>query len=115
MLRPVVHLLLHFVVPALIARQVTADERRRVFAVMVGTMVIDLDHLLADPIFDPGRCSIGFHPLHDTVAIAVYAAMALASLLPQLPKRARWWLRWSGVGLLIHVALDGLDCWMMRW
>ena len=28
------------------------------------TMMVDLDHLIADPIFDPQRC-IGFHPLHS--------------------------------------------------
>ena len=66
---------------------------------MLSTMVIDLDHLLADPIYDPGRCSIGFHPLHKVFPIAMYVA-ALAH-----PKT-----RLVGLGLCIHIALDGLDC-----
>ena len=28
---------------------------------MLTTMLIDLDHLLANPVFDPDRCSINFH------------------------------------------------------
>ena len=32
---------------------------------MMATMLVDLDHLFADPIYDPDRCSIGFHPLHQ--------------------------------------------------
>ncbi len=66
---------------------------------MLSTMVIDLDHLLADPIYDPDRCSIGFHPLHTLIPIVLYVA-ALAH-----PKT-----RLIGVGLCLHIVLDGLDC-----
>jgi hypothetical protein len=65
-------------------------------------MLVDLDHLLADPVYDPGRCSIGFHPLHTWPAIAVYAAMTI-------PRPTRL----VGLGLIIHMALDGLDCLML--
>ena len=40
--------------------------------IMVLTIAVDFDHLLADPIFDPNRCGLGFHPLHSWPAIAVY-------------------------------------------
>ena len=40
--------------------------------IMVSTMVIDLDHLLANPVYGPQRCGIGFHPLHSYLAIVVY-------------------------------------------
>ena len=66
---------------------------------MLSTMVIDLDHLLADPIYDPERCSIGLHPLHTLIPTVLYAA-AIAH-----PKT-----RLVGVGLCIHIVLDGLDC-----
>lgn len=69
---------------------------------MVITMLVDLDHLLATPLFDPNRCSIGFHPLHSYYAIVVYAVMAL------VPKT-----RLVGIGLLIHMLLDGTDCYWM--
>ena len=67
-------------------------------------MVVDLDHLLADPIYDPDRCSMGFHPLHTAPAVAVYV------LLAAWPKT-----RLVGVGLLIHMALDWVDCAWMTW
>ena len=28
--------------------------------------------LVADPLYDPNRCSIGFHPLHTAPAVALY-------------------------------------------
>ena len=65
-------------------------------------MLADLDHLLADPIFDPNRCSIGFHPLHSGIAIGIYVLMLLFTKV-----------RIVGIGLLIHMALDYLDCLMM--
>lgn len=69
---------------------------------MVATILVDLDHLLADPIFDPNRCSINFHPLHTYRAIAVYALLLL-------PARTRI----IAIGLLLHMATDFLDCeWM---
>ena len=71
---------------------------------MIATMLVDLDHLLAQPMYDPNRCSIGFHPLHTWPAILVYVALTW-------PKKTRW----LGLGLLIHMALDGLDCAWMRW
>jgi hypothetical protein len=40
-------------------------------------MLVDLDHLLATPIFEAGRCSINFHPLHSYIAIAVYFILLL--------------------------------------
>ena len=99
----IIHLVLHVAVPALVAwfwaRRV--EERRfvMVLAVLLLTMLVDLDHLLADPIYDPGRCSIGFHPLHTWPAILGYGALTLWR-----PGRV------VGVGLLIHMALDGVDC-----
>jgi len=55
--------------------------------------------------FDPDRCSLGFHPLHSFPAIALYL---IVSIFPQT--------RLLGIGLLIHIVLDGLDClWMAVW
>jgi hypothetical protein len=66
---------------------------------MVATLVVDADHLLATPVYDPDRCSIGFHPLHTTPAIVLYLALAA------VPRT-----RVVGVGLVLHMALDALDC-----
>jgi hypothetical protein len=89
----VLHLVLHALVPAAAAW----------LLFMLATMVVDLDHLLATPIYDPQRCSIGFHPLHRPPAIAAYAAMTLWPTT-----------RIAGTGLLIHMALDASDCAVQR-
>ncbi|MFQ5630753.1 MAG: DUF6122 family protein, partial [bacterium] len=62
--RSEIHLILHILVPALAAYFFFPEKRLKAFAILVLTMLVDLDHLLADPIYDPHRCSIGFHPLH---------------------------------------------------
>lgn len=67
--------------------------------VMMSGMLVDVDHFLADPIFDPGRCSIGFHPLHGFVPIVIYILLCFH------PKT-----RLIGLGLVIHMALDSIDC-----
>jgi len=67
--------------------------------VLIATMLVDLDHLLAVPIYDPNRCSIGFHPLHQPLMIMLYAGLSV------FPKT-----RLISFGLLIHMALDALDC-----
>lgn len=102
--RATVHLLLHFSVPFAVAWLFFRAHWRRAWLIMVATMLVDLDHLLADPLYDPNRCSIGFHPLHTWPAITVYALLVL-------PSRTRL----IGVGLLVHMALDTVDCAWMRW
>lgn len=66
---------------------------------MLAGLIIDLDHLLAEPIYAPGRCSIGFHPLHGVLPITLYTLMLI-------PPR----FRVLGIGLCTHVILDSLDC-----
>ncbi len=63
------------------------------------TMLVDADHLLAIPIFDPCRCSVGFHPLHSYPAITVYMILLI------WPKT-----RLVGIGLLLHMLTDSIDC-----
>lgn len=95
------HIVLHFVVPAIIALIFKRKNALKVWVVMVVTMIVDADHLLANPIYDPNRCSIGFHPLHSYIAIGIYFLMVF------LPK-----VRWIAIGLLIHMALDYIDCFV---
>lgn len=102
MLRPVIHIVLHFLAPAVVARVAYADRWLYAWLVMMVTTLVDLDHLLAEPLYDPNRCSMGFHPLHTWPAVVVYVGMLA------FPK-----LRLIGIGLLIHMCLDALDCvWM---
>lgn len=103
MIRTIVHLALHLAAPGAVARIAWREQWRRAWLVMVATMLVDVDHLLANPVFNPHRCSIGFHPLHTWPAIAAYA---IAAWIPST--------RWLGVGLLLHMALDWVDCVWMR-
>ena len=103
-LASVLHLVLHAAIPALVAWLFFRPRWRRAWLVMLATMIVDLDHLLANPVYDPNRCSIGFHPLHTAPAVAVYVLLAL------VPRT-----RLVGVGLLIHMALDLADCGLMRF
>lgn len=93
------HILLHFTVPALVVAVFFRRQWMLCYLVMMATMLVDLDHLLAHPIYDPQRCSIGFHPLHSAWAIAVYFVLCF-------PRQTRY----VGIGLMIHMALDSLDC-----
>jgi hypothetical protein len=102
MIRAVTHLLIHVAVPAAVARICYRKIFLRAFVIMTATMLIDADHLLANPVYDPARCSIGFHPLHQYPLLALYALLAL------VPKT-----RLVDIGLVIHMLLDGIDCaWM---
>ena len=94
-----IHILLHLLLPLAVAQLIFRDRWKRAWLIMVATMIVDLDHLVADPIFDPDRCSVGFHPLHSWPAVGAYVA---ALFVPQI--------RLVGVGLVIHMGLDGLDC-----
>jgi hypothetical protein len=93
------HLLAHATVPGVVAWLSFHRIWPRAWAIMFSTMLVDLDHLLADPIYDPNRCSIGFHPLHSYPAMAGYILLAL------WPRT-----RLLGIGLVIHMTLDALDC-----
>ena len=62
-------------------------------------MLVDVDHLLATPIFDANRCSINFHPLHTYYFIGAYMIMLI-------PKK----IRILGIALLLHMFTDYLDC-----
>ncbi len=115
-LRPLLHLLLHLAIPLLVARLCYPGRWRFAAFVMLATMIVDADHLLARPIYDPARCSIGFHPLHTTAPIIFYGILAVVPLIVgqrtvgTRHRRTVDVLHLVGVGLLIHMALDAIDC-----
>ena len=94
-----IHLALHLLVPAIIVGVFYRINWRTSYLIMISTMLVDIDHVFASPIYDPTRCSIGFHPLHEVWLIPAYA------LLCAIPKT-----RILGIGLLVHMALDSMDC-----
>ena len=93
------HIALHFIAPLLIAFLFFKENLKLSYLIMIATILVDLDHLLASPIYDANRCSIGFHPLHQHWLIGIYLAMSFFSKT-----------RLIGVGLTIHMVLDALDC-----
>ncbi len=102
MFRFIVHYGIHFVVPIAIGLLLFKERRLKVTLILLAGILIDVDHLLADPIFDPERCSIGFHPLHSYWVIAVYFGFLFF--------KKTWIL---GLALLIHIFADAMDCFLM--
>lgn len=104
-----IHLLLHFLVPLVLVLLFWRRQWLQQWLLLLFAFVIDLDHLLADPIYDPDRCSIGFHPLHSGYAIAVYVVLLASSI--RWPDTL-WWVRARMVlfGVVVHLILDASDC-----
>ena len=101
--QPLIHYGGHWMAPFAIAAIFWREHWVKAGFIIAAANLIDLDHLLADPIFDPNRCSIGFHLLHGWEAALAYFLMLG---VPQ------WWVRALGLGALWHLAIDGMDCGM---
>lgn len=102
MLQSITHYGIHFILPLAIALLFYRQEWKYAYLIIILGMLIDLDHLLADPIFDSNRCSINFHPLHSYYAMAIYVLLLL-------PKKTRL----IALGLVIHIIADMVDCSFM--
>jgi hypothetical protein len=97
------HYFLHLVFPFFIAVIFFRKEWKKAYIILLATMLVDLDHLLASPVFEAGRCSIQFHPLHTYYAMIAYALL----LFFRKPYNI------IGIGLLFHMLTDLIDClWM---
>ena len=99
LLRFILHYGMHFAAPILIAWLYDKTNWVKNYKYLLLTMLIDLDHVFASPMFDPNRCSIGFHPLHTNYAALIYI------VLLTFPKT-----RIIGIGLLFHLFTDWIDC-----
>lgn len=97
-----VHYGCHILIPLVVALLIFRNHWKTAFLLMLSGMWIDLDHVLANPIFDPNRCSINFHPLHTYYALTIY-------LILIIPKKTRLF----GLGLVIHIFADYMDCQFM--
>ena len=85
-------------------------------------MLVDLDHLWASPIYDAHRCSVGFHPLHQLFPIMIYLLLSFSpyilrslqhNTLFNLQRSTKFngkLLQYVGLGLLVHMLLDSIDC-----
>jgi len=102
MLRHGIHYGFHFIVPLLIAYFLFPKQWKKAYLILLATMLIDVDHLLANPVFDANRCSINTHILHSYYLIPLYGMLLFS------PK-----FRIIGFGILFHLLTDQIDCWMM--
>jgi len=101
-MQTIIHYFLHLGFPFIIAIVFFKKDWKKAYLILLATMLVDLDHLLANPIFQVNRCSINFHPLHT------YYAMLFYLILIFLRKP----LRIIGIGLLFHMLTDLIDCMM---
>ena len=99
MLQSLTHYGIHFIGPLIVSFLFFKNNWKKAYLVMLLGMLIDIDHLLANPVFDPNRCSINFHILHSYCAICIYVLLSL--LKPT---------RLIGIGLIIHIIADTVDC-----
>ena len=98
-----VHYFLHLGLPLVLSVVFFRKEWKKAYLLFVATMLVDVDHLLADPIFQANRCSIQFHPLHTHYAMVVYVVL----IFLKKPFRI------LGIGLLLHMLTDFIDCLFM--
>jgi hypothetical protein len=111
------HIAGHLALPLLLAGLFYRAQWRQAALILLATLVVDVDHLLADPIYDAARCSIGFHPLHRPPALIVYLCLFLIPLAVRErwhqaagPRKGLRALHLVGLGLVVHMALDWGDC-----
>jgi hypothetical protein len=106
MLQSLSHYFLHFIFIGAIAYWYDPKRWKKFWLILLATMLVDLDHLLATPIFEPGRCSIGFHWLHSEYIIPLYILGAIF-IRHNI-------IRLVMIGLAFHMLTDFLDClWML--
>jgi len=96
-----IHYSLHFIAPALIAYLFFRSNWKVVYIIFLLSMFVDLDHLLATPIFDNNRCSINFHPLHSYIAVSFY-------VIGLFFKKSKILC----IALLFHMFTDAIDCYL---
>ena len=72
----IIHYSLHFFLPLFVAKLFFNQDWKKAYIIMISTMIVDIDHLLATPIYQADRCSINFHPLHSYFAIGIYFIMS---------------------------------------
>ena len=66
---------------------------------MLGSNLIDLDHLFSRPIYHPKRNSFTTHPLHKQWRVLLVLSILMLFIRP---------IVFLGIGLLLHLFLDYL-------
>lgn len=101
-MKTAIHYGIHVFLPLVIALLFYRKHWFKAYVIMLLGFLIDIDHLLATPIFQADRCSINFHPLHSYYAIGIYVLLLI-------PHKTRL----IALGLLAHIVADSADCMLV--
>lgn len=96
-----VHYFLHFILPLIISYYFFRNKWKTVYLIFLLSMLVDLDHLFASPIFDKNRCSINFHLLHSYFPIMLYT-ISLCFRKTRI----------IAIALILHMITDYMDCYL---
>jgi len=108
MLQSIIHYTLHFIAIGVIAYWFDKKNWKQNWLILIATMLVDIDHVFANPLFDPNRCGIRYHPLHSELAILGYI-LGIFLIKNKI-------LKLIFIGLLFHMITDSIDCiWMFQY
>ncbi len=94
-----IHIISNLVLIAIISFFDKKTPFKKIFLLVILSNFIDLDHIVANPVYDPSRCSINFHPLHSWYLFPVY-------LVGIFLKKYKYLF----YGIILHLILDKIDC-----
>jgi len=97
------HYFLHLGFPGIIAFVFFKKDWKKIYLILLATMLVDLDHLFANPVFQANRCSINYHFLHSYYLLPFYGVLVFL----------RRPFNIIGIGLLLHMLTDFIDCLFM--
>lgn len=103
--REIIHYFLHLVFPIFIAKIFFTNHWKTAYLLLLATMLIDLDHIFANPLFNPNRNSVGYHPLHSYPMIVLY-------FLGSIFLKGNYKI--VAIGLLLHVFTDFQDFYIWK-
>lgn len=108
MLKILLHYGFHFALCPLIGYLIwqKQEKGKKAFIIMLLSNLVDIDHILSEPIFQANRLSVGFHLLHSYTMIALYC---LLLFIPYKKLNLWWGFRPLALGLTLHMLTDLLD------
>jgi len=98
---PIVHIISNVILALVITLYDKDVNFLTLLFVLISSNLIDIDHFLANPVYDPARCSITSHVLHKWYMLPLTFIGMLAT-----EKYVRYFL----AGVFLHLILDSRYC-----